>query len=664
MPKSVIGSFRSVLGKHPRLEWLIPTLLCTVMFGQLLLIGHQLSQTADEATHLYSGYRYLKCGDLTVSPEHPPLAKIVAAAPLLLMNEQVDCTPFQGSDVAQAFASLQWFYSQNWESKLFWTRMAASVFAVGLCALVWIAARRMFGFGAAVVATLLVAFEPDVLASGALITTDLAVTTTLMFAVFAYYLWTRNPSTPLVLLAGFAVGLTLLSKGSGVVVIPILIALATVNALTSPDKRPLRNQALRTLLCIGSMLAIAFVVVWVGYGLRYAAHTGPPLPQDQPSSSLSASTGGRMLLIAEEAHLLPQAYLAGFTFLKQLSEDASPVFILGKIYPHPQWFFFPLAFLIRNTVAFLAMIVLSCAGIFLCWRERKREVLFLLIPAAIFATVAVRSGINTGIRHVLPMFPFLIVAVSAGCMELSKRWRGTEYAICCLLVLHVVSSLRAFPNYLSYANELWGGSTQTYKYLPYVDSGQSYLQVRDYLERNPSDSCWLLTDWQWNPEVYGLHCKALGYWKMELIPPRLHGTVIVSSTALTTTLLNQAIAEGFKDIPPQNYIGGSAMLVFKGNFDTRAGASVSSEHMAMSAIEQGRLNDALQLSEYAIQMSPDNPYAHLRHANALIVLGQFPEGVNELERGRDLLLSDPIHAAEARDVDRTIRSLRSSSGMP
>ncbi|MGA9931734.1 MAG: hypothetical protein WBQ13_12355 [Terriglobales bacterium] len=184
MPKSVIGSFRSVLGKHPRLEWLIPTLLCTVMFGQLLLIGHQLSQTADEATHLYSGYRYLKCGDLTVSPEHPPLAKIVAAAPLLLMNEQVDCTPFQGSDVAQAFASLQWFYSQNWESKLFWTRMAVSVFAMGLCALVWIAARRMFGFGAAVVATLLVAFEPDVLASGALITTDLAVTTTLMFAVF------------------------------------------------------------------------------------------------------------------------------------------------------------------------------------------------------------------------------------------------------------------------------------------------------------------------------------------------------------------------------------------------------------------------------------------------------------------------------------------------
>ena len=114
---SVIGNIRCVLGKHPWLEWLIPAALCTIMLAQLLLSDRQLSQTADEATHLYSGYRYLKCGDLTVSPEHPPLAKIVAAAPLFTMNFAVSCEPFkEDDDVEQATASLDWLYSQNWRS--------------------------------------------------------------------------------------------------------------------------------------------------------------------------------------------------------------------------------------------------------------------------------------------------------------------------------------------------------------------------------------------------------------------------------------------------------------------------------------------------------------------------------------------------------------------
>jgi hypothetical protein len=101
------------LQKYPLLEWLIPAVFCAVMLAQLLPRGLQISQTADEATHLYSGYRYLKCGDLTVSPEHPPLAKVIAAAPLLAMNFAADCAPFQGDALHQAFASVDWLYSQN-----------------------------------------------------------------------------------------------------------------------------------------------------------------------------------------------------------------------------------------------------------------------------------------------------------------------------------------------------------------------------------------------------------------------------------------------------------------------------------------------------------------------------------------------------------------------
>ena len=162
------------------------------MLGQLLLSVRQVSQTADEATHLYSGYRYLKCGDLTVSPEHPPLAKVIAAAPLLPMNFAVNCAPFKGNDLQQAFAGLTWLYSQNWPVALARARMAVSIFAVGLCLLVWITARRMFGLTTAVVASLLLIFEPNVLAYGSLVMTDVPVTCMLLFAVLGFYLWVRH----------------------------------------------------------------------------------------------------------------------------------------------------------------------------------------------------------------------------------------------------------------------------------------------------------------------------------------------------------------------------------------------------------------------------------------------------------------------------------------
>jgi len=644
-------------------EWLIPTFLCALLFGELFFCSRQLSQTSDEATHLYSGYRYLKCGDLTLSPEHPPLVKVVAAAPLLLMKPRVDCTPFQGDDVVQAFTALRWFYSQNWRSKLFWARTAVSIFAVGLCLLVWGASRRMFGFAVATAATVLTAFEPNVLASGALVMTDLAPATMMLCAVFIYYLWTRRPSGFSLLLTGLAVGLTLLSKTSGVVVIPIILVLAAINIVLPDDRKlQIRKQVLQNLFAVGLIFALAFAVLWIGYCMRYATHSGPDLPDLRFSAMRNTSAVGRVLAGMEERHMLPQAYLEGFGFLTQLSEDPPAVFILGKMYAHAQWFFFPLNMLIRSTAAFLVMIVLSCAGIVICWKERRREILFLIVPGAMYAIVCVGSGINSGIRHLLPIFPFLIIVVCAGCVELSKRWRWMKYAVPGLIVLHAASSLHAFPDYLSYANELWGGPARVYKYLPGVDLGQSYLQVRDYMERHPSEKCWLLTDWQWNPEVYGVRCKVLGYWKMELIPPQMSGTIILSSTALTTPFLNQAIAAGFEKIPPQDYIGGSAMLVFRGDFDTRAGATASAEHLAMQAIEQGRFSDALQLSEYAIRMSPENPYAHLRRANALTMLGQTSVAINELEEGRRLMLGDPVYAGDVRTVDGVLQSLRNVSG--
>jgi hypothetical protein len=637
------------------------------MFGQLFFAGRQLSQTADEATHLYSGYRYLKRGDLTVSPEHPPLAKVVAAAPLLAMNFAVDCTPIQGDDVQQAAAGLKWFYSQNWPAALTRARMAVSVFSVALCLLVWIAARRMFGLATAIVAGLLLIFEPNVLAYGSLVMTDVPVTCMMLFAVLGFYLWVQHRTAPFLLLTALATGLTLLAKHSGVVVIPILAVLAVTDALAqAAGARAKWQLALRNLLSGALICILAAGIVWAGYGMRFAAQSaGPQLHEVRPPAT---SASGRVLLESEELHLLPQAYLGGFAGALAISSLGSTAFVAGKIYLHAPWFSTPFNFLIRNTMPMLAMILLAAFGLAIAFQRRRRELLFLLVPAAVYLAVCVHASSDVSVRYLLPMFPFLLIAIAAGCVELARRVRWVSYALPCLIVLHAASSLHAYPNYLSYANDLWGGPTKAYQYLPAIDWGQAYPQAEDYLERHPSDPCWLLTDWYWDPSIYGVHCQPVGYWFPSRIPARLRGTVILSSSLLTTIRAEQGQAVApFMKARPKAFIGGSALLVYEGEFDTRAAAGMSEWRWALLGGES--LDTALQYANDAVALAPKSPGAHMARCQILARSGQPCAAIAECETAIKLAEADLLHQTElqqfvVQDTEAIIRSIKAANNLP
>jgi 4-amino-4-deoxy-L-arabinose transferase-like glycosyltransferase len=651
--------------KRPWLEWAILLVLCLVMLSQLLLSVSKLSQTEDEAVHLYSGYRYLQCGDLTFSPEHPPLAKMIAALPLLAMNPKVDCTPFRG-DISEAFvAAFGWLYSTDWHRELSLARVAVSLFSIFLCVLVWAAARRMFGSVAAILAALLLIFEPNVLAHGALVTTDMAVTAMLLFAVFGFYLWTRKPGIPLLVVAGIAVGLTLLAKNSGVLAIPMLLILAIADPLLAQDtNQRLSKRMLRNLATVGLILLIAWAVLWMGYGMRYSAHPGTPLVQVPSSSRLPSSLSGRLVFALEDKHLLPQAYLEGFVSAARLSysSKSTPVFILGKFYPGAQWFSLPVHLLIRCTAGFLGVLFLSIAGTVLTFAKYRREVVFLLVPVVLFSAAIIHSSWNAGMRHMLPILPFLIILAAAGSLELAKSVRWIKYALPCLLMLHVASSLHAFPNYLSYGNEFWGGPSHSYQYLGgESDWGQSYWQAKAYMEQHPSEKCWLLTDLMVS-DVYGVPCTPIGVLYPGLAPTQMNGTVMVESKDLYSIYPVQSEeVTPFKNIRPTDTIGGSAILVFRGSFDTRETASMSATLRAVNELKNSRLQQARELSDYAIQIAPQSVYGHNVHAAILAKLGDRNAAISELEYARSLVLNNPLDGSLLTVIDSALQQLRTNS---
>jgi len=361
--------------------------------------------------------------------------------------------------------------------------------------------------------------------------------------------------------------------------------------------------------------------------------------------------------------LLPQPYFEGFATALAISDRGSGAFVAGKIYLHAPWFSTPLNFLIRSTPAMLAMILAAAFGVARTIRQRRRERLFVLVPMVVYLAVCIYATINVAVRHLLPMFPFLLIAVADGCVELARRVRWVSYALPCLLVLHAASSLHAYPNYLSYANDLWGGPSQAYKYESWLDLGQAYPEARAYLQQHPAQNCWLITGWQWDPGFYNLPCQTFGLYLTHEIPPRVHGTVIVSSTLLTDVRIQEEeLAAAFKNATPKDQIGGSALLVYEGDFDTSLDAATGERNLATQAALAGQLSAALEHAKRAVELAPASAMAH-RNLCMLMADTRVDSALEECNTARNLFLNDPFRDESGRkyylsSVDRCLTALK------
>jgi hypothetical protein len=131
---------------------------------------------------------------------------------------------------------------------------------------------------------------------------------------------------------------------------------------------------------------------------------------------------------------------------------------LGRYGYKGWWYYFPVAFALKTTVPFLLTTLAALA-----WAARRlyskgeRRMLALLAPAALYALLALTSRINIGVRHFLPVFPFLFILGGALFDRLlrSKRSRPEARAVFAVLLCWAcVEAARAFPDYVPYMNQL------------------------------------------------------------------------------------------------------------------------------------------------------------------------------------------------------------------
>ncbi len=186
-------------------------------------------------------------------------------------------------------------------------------------------------------------------------------------------------------------------------------------------------------------------------------------------------------------------------------------YVFGKLYTTGKWFYFPAAILVKATLGFLLLLLLTIPAAGYLWRGKKRETLFLLIPAIFFLAVSMTSKLNFGIRHIPLIFPLLIVlSRGSSVCYLAGRKRGWLYAVVLLAAFHCASSLRAFPYSLSYSNEafLWpAANLPLSRYELGLGTGLDRRPRLSGAQRHQRLLARLL--WPLDPDYYGVPCKVL-----------------------------------------------------------------------------------------------------------------------------------------------------------
>ena len=633
-------------------------LLFALLVFQLWFHAVRMSATVDEGAHILAGHRHLQCGDFGINPEHPPLLKMLAALPLAfrqLKEPEWKC----GSRVTpkpEMFAAGTSFLVRNGvDSVVIPTRLAAATVALVLAALVFLAAWEMFGRAEALTALALLAFEPSLIAYGSLVLTDAIIATTVFAFVFALYRYRKSGTRARFLTVGLAFGLMLGAKHSAVVFVPVLFALLIADVLIfRQDGNALPRQLLRQTANFIVFFLIGWAMLWAFYGFRYSSipqQTGGTIsvadyikengrPEMVESFSARATDGINRL------RLFPESYVLGMADVVAWGSRNS--FLFGVNYPTGKWFYFPVAFAVKSSVALLVLLPLGMLlPIFV--REKRREMLFLLLPPLAFFAVSMTSSMTIGIRHILPVYPLFIVAAAAGAVWFARKVRFFKFVLIALVVYHAATAVRVAPGYAAFANDLWGGSANTHRIFhdANVDFGQNLKLAAEYLKRENINDCWFAAfNHRELVEATLPQCRVLpsalrilvSQTVIEPVPPVIEGTVLISVNELPPRGGGEYLP--IVQSAPIAFLGGNT-LVYRGRFEIPLVAAMSRAYRSGQFLRVNQIQEAVAEGRQAVELAPEDPRTHLSLGLALARAGERDEARKELEKAVGLAKTVP-----------------------
>ena len=384
------------------------------------------SLTFDELAHIPAGYSYLTLQDYRLNPEHPPLLKDLAAAPLLFLdlNFPSDKELWLQTKEAPAWwvqfdLGREFLYRSGNDPKqiILFSRLPM----IGLLMLLgWVlfkTTRGLFGNYIALACLFLFAFSPTLLAHGRLVTNDIAAALGAFGATFLWLKFLKHPTKTNIFKAGIILGVAMILKFTLVLLIPFLAILTIFFVLLHRPGKAILKELCRyvVLASLAGIIGVVFVIFPV-----YQFHVWNYPAEQQTRDTKADLAAGELtapeqivVSMTENSLLRPLAqYARGVLMVSQRVSFGNTVYFLGNISGSGFSSYFPTLYLFKEPLALHLLTLIAIAGLlFLIFRNAKRlfswfRTHFAIVSSVLFILLywgfAMAGNLNIGIRHLLP----------------------------------------------------------------------------------------------------------------------------------------------------------------------------------------------------------------------------------------------------------------------
>lgn len=441
------------------------------------------TNTADEANHLVRGIMLLKTGDFRLNQHHPFLFNALNAIPAVLnenlVTEPTDSTNWiqaRKDDMAAKLVELNGGSTVFSKNILFESRVSMAVLTGLFLVLFYLLIKKEFGYAASTIATTLLLLSPTVLAHGALVTTDVPAMFMIFFATWALYGYFKNPDDKRLNIFILVSFLALLTKFTA-----LFTAFIWICALILFYRQRSGKFFSNAMLNIPRILIIWALLLWASHGFQFKSfhevEYGNPELNKATIDHISHISDTFPVFVEDTVTNLyynlklpfPQ-YIKGFyDNVFKHNFYGHETFLLGEFSNKGWWYYFPVLFLAKENILFIALtIFLLICGLPSLWRLfRRRKYDFspsivLVVVPVFLAILTLQSSINLGIRHLLPLYPFIAVLIAIKVMPYLRSSKVILYSFTAAIIMMVVSVLYQYPNFVEYYNEFFGGPRNGY----------------------------------------------------------------------------------------------------------------------------------------------------------------------------------------------------------
>lgn len=503
--------------------WIFAVLLLAAMALTAFFSTKNDTLTFDEVAHIGAGYSYLTQQDYRMNPEHPPLIKDLAAIPLLFLNLNFP----QGANWTQASPAVWWhqfdfghefiYSSGNNPDQIFsWTRISMILVLVLFTFFVFFWAKKLWGKKAGLIALFISCFFPTFLAHGRLVTTDIGAALGATLATYFWLEFLKNKTKKSLIFAGLAFGLAMLIKFSLILLIPFFAIITFVFAWLQDDGARKFMNLLKygSLGILAGIIGVVFVI-WPVYTFQVSGYPRERQIKDTidllNTTNIPDSIIKINILLDQNKITRPLGeYFLGILTAGNRTTTGNTTYFMGQVSADSWKSYFPIVYLIKNPLPFHILTLIAL--FFGLWKIKKpfwknapwraKEWIknhfaefSMVIFLAIYWTTSLISNLNIGVRHLMPIFPFTILLVSG----LISKWLNNPYLklkyafLIILFAWQAISVIAIYPHFLSYFNEIIGGSNNGYKYVvdSNLDWGQDLKRLETWLKKNSIDKIYI-----------------------------------------------------------------------------------------------------------------------------------------------------------------------------